>query len=476
MPLFSPQYRRLTASVMFYDARLTKRMSSLYQSMVKSKTCVIRRLSAQRSDCMGYYRFLQNKRASVEDILTFLSQRTCAGLQTLKQKHVLVVGDTTEISLKKQQASLLDKSLVGTLSDNKTPGFLAHVNMAIDAEDGRGHCLSDVQIWTRQKREEAGSYERDTRLPNEKESYRWIEGLRRSVALLEHTRCRTFIFDREADMINLFFFPRDHQTHLIVRSHYNRSIIVDGSPTSMQEYLQDLPVLGTYPLNIDLSDRKNLTKRTYSDRRARIAQMSVRAGAFDLALSKDQQLTYWMVDAIEQPLSVPAGEEPIHWRLITSHPSASFAQARQIIGWYEKRWMIEQLFRVFKKQGIGLEDSQLKYATAIQKLCVVALYAAFDVMRLTLARGNPQGQPCEEVFCEQQQQCLEKICPTLEGNTAKQKNPYPRSSLSWAAWIIARLGGWDGYQSQRPPGPITFKRGIDTFYTYFNAWIIFSSQ
>ena len=37
----------------------------------------------------------------------------------------------------------------------------------------------------------------------------------------------------------------------------------------------------------------------------------------------------------------------------------------------------------------------------------------------------------------------------MEGKTEKQKNQLPRNQLSWAAWVIARLGGWKGYQSQK---------------------------
>ena len=38
-------------------------------------------------------------------------------------------------------------------------------------------------------------------------------------------------------------------------------------------------------------------------------------------------------------------------------------------------------------------------------------------------------------------------------------------SLSWAVWVIARLGGWSGYASQRPSVPSTMSRGLKKFKT-----------
>lgn len=32
------------------------------------------------------------------------------------------------------------------------------------------------------------------------------------------------------------------------------------------------------------------------------------------------------------------------------------------------------------------------------------------------------------------------------------------------------MGGWKGYTSQRPPGPITLKRGLDSFMQIFIGW------
>ncbi|MEH2020973.1 hypothetical protein [Nostoc sp.] len=72
-------------------------------------------------------------------------------------------------------------------------------------------------------------------------------------------------------------------------------------------------------------------------------------------------------------------------------------------------------------------------------------------------------------FC-QQQQCLLGLQCSVEGDTQKLQNPYPQGCLPWATWIIARLGGWSGYLSQRPPGMPTLVRGLRQFESIFFGW------
>ncbi len=67
--------------------------------------------------------------------------------------------------------------------------------------------------------------------------------------------------------------------------------------------------------------------------------------------------------------------------------------------------------------------------------------------------------PASVAFDDEQQQCLSEIAPSYQGQTRKQQNPYPPASLPWATWLIARLGGWSGYRSQRPPPD-----------AYFSSW------
>ena len=86
-------------------------------------------------------------------------------------------------------------------------------------------------------------------------------------------------------------------------------------------------------------------------------------------------------------------------------------------------------------------------------------------MQLVQGRGEAgSNAPASRVFSPVEIIVLEVLARKFEGKTAKQKNPHPRHSLAWAAWCIARAGGWNGYASERPPGPITFARGLRRFH------------
>jgi hypothetical protein len=126
------------------------------------------------------------------------------------------------------------------------------------------------------------------------------------------------------------------------------------------------------------------------------------------------------------------------------------------------RWVIEQLFRVIKSQGLQLEDSQVASAERLVKLAAAATKAACIDIQLTQGRDGTDHMPASNVFTEPEVDTLAALGPTLAGSTERQQNSHQPLSLAWAAWIIARLGGWNCYY--KPPGPITFRRGMEQFY------------
>ena len=158
------------------------------------------------------------------------------------------------------------------------------------------------------------------------------------------------------------------------------------------------------------------------------------------------------------------------WRILTTHTITTYEAAIAIVNKYRQRWYMEQLFRLLKNKGFKIESSELETGWAIRKLTVMMLNSALRVMQLLLAYNNDESQPIEQVFNEEEIKCLEQVNETLQGETEKAKNKNNPKRLSWATWIIARLGGWKNYNSKRPPGPIILKTGLDNFNAMLQGW------
>jgi hypothetical protein len=179
-----------------------------------------------------------------------------------------------------------------------------------------------------------------------------------------------------------------------------------------------------------------------------------------------------IVEVKEKAETVPAGEKPIEWKLYTSHEVVTTEAALKIVEYYKCRWIIEDLFRVVKTKGLNYEKSELGSGEALRKLLIMTLMAAVQVIKLRQARDGRSDQKTGSVFSWMQVQCMKDLLPRFEGKTDKSKNPYPESNLAWAAWLIARLGGWKGFASQRPPGVITLYEGWVRFFNLFDGWAI----
>ena len=102
-------------------------------------------------------------------------------------------------------------------------------------------------------------------------------------------------------------------------------------------------------------------------------------------------------------------------------------------------------------------------------MVAIAAKAAAIVMQLVHARDGQQHQPAAISFSHDEIELIAQLNHKMQGKTDRQKNPYTPRSLAWAAWVIARLGGWHVYET-KPPGPITFHNGLRYFRTFFQGW------
>jgi hypothetical protein len=135
-------------------------------------------------------------------------------------------------------------------------------------------------------------------------------------------------------------------------------------------------------------------------------------------------------------------------------------------------WDIEQLFRTYKTQGFGIEDSQIETYEVMRKLAVAALVAALRTLQLVHARNGDTGQKLTDAIDAQDEPLVETLVRKLEGKTEKLKCRHAPGSLARLSWVVARLGGWNGYHSKsyKPAGPITTARGLIQFEAIRQGW------
>jgi hypothetical protein len=417
----------------------------------RQSVCLRRLAGGARSGIVGFGRFISNPRVTSEALIEGWS----AGLSAACEgRHVLAIQDTSEINFATTAGR--DRGL-GKIGKGGGRGVLLHPMLAMDA--GRGSVLGLVtgRVWTRDGPVATPHARRPL---SEKESERWLSIPEAAKAHLSGAAMVTEISDREGDIYAKWARVPGPSFHVLTRAMGDRRIREGGGK------LSSAPLTAGGAATVRLREQPG--------RPARDARLVIRYGQVTLKRPSAHEkglpkaLAVSLVEVAE--IDAPEGVAPILWRLLTTHAVDDDAAAWRILAWYQMRWTIEQFFRTLKQQGLQLEDSQLESAERLIKLTAIAAKAAVTIMQLVHARDGHSDQDAEIAFTPTEIETLKALIPELEGKTALQKNPHPSGSLAWAAWAIAKLGGWDGYPKSKPPGPITFRHGLQHFRSLAQGW------
>ena len=201
-------------------------------------------------------------------------------------------------------------------------------------------------------------------------------------------------------------------------------------------------------------------------RKAREAEFAVRLAR--VVLCKQQNgagrglrdtIDLVLVDVRE--VAVKAEGEQVDWRLLATDPVTSLEDARRIVGLYGMRWTMEEFFRTLKIGRLRHGRGRYQRASVHDQLNESSRSGGSHHHAARQSPRRNHRRQLADAFERADRRVLEAISTRLEGKTARQKNPYPEGYLAFAAWVIARLGGWTGYYGK--PGPQVMRRGLDDF-------------
>jgi Transposase DDE domain len=428
------------------DIRLDQRGAWVLQQVIKTQSLTLKTIGGKRGGEVAVNRFLGNRAVTPASILGPEIARTRAAAVG---RSILAVQDTTEVNFAGRARR---RKGLGPTNGADSPGFFIHPQIAVDAETGAVLGLCGAAIWTRAPGTTGVTRKRASA---DKESRRWLEGARCASQTLAGAATRIVVVgDRESDIYWLFA-NRPAGTELLVRAAQDRAL-EDGGHLKTAD--TSWPVLAT-------ADVRVAAKRIGAKggpQPERCARAEVRSGPVEVRAPRNGLADASAPDTVAlQLVSVreidpPPGAEPLVWWLLTTLPAATAQEALETVRLYRLRWRIEEVFRVLKTDGLDLEASQVTQSVRLFNLAAVGLIASVRILQLTDARDG-SSRPATDVIDAAALPAAAAIGRTLEGGTARQRNPFDHGSLAWLSWIVARLGGWNCYY--RPPGPKTMANG-----------------
>lgn len=436
----------------FQDARHGRRLRTMLEQFSNRVGGSIPFACQDWANTKAAYRLLSSDRVTERTILAGHFAATRSRSES-EDSPLLILHDTTTFTYNRADVaavgithrSFTKRNRDGLPQHYVVCGLQMHSSMVV-TPGGLPLGLASVHFWTRDRFKGCTAMKRKinpTRVPiEEKESRRWLDGLRRSSALIGKPERCVHIGDRESDIYELFCVAEEVGTHFLVRTCVDR-LAGDGKHTIAHE-MAETQVKGLH--RIEVRDRKGeLSEAILEIRYRRVLVLP--------PIGKQKQYPHLTLTVIHaQERGTPSGRDRIDWKLLTNLPVTSRKDAVEKLRWYTTRWKIETFHKILKS-GCKAEESKLRTAERIVNLIAVLCILSWRIFWITmLNRVQPAASP-DKAFTELEQYLLDELIPVRAGS-----GNVP--SLAGYIGKLARLGGYLARTHDPPPGNTVIWRGL----------------
>jgi hypothetical protein len=412
----------------------------------------------------GFYRFINNTRVTQSTFMEGYKN----GLASYSKKIMgqgeewFLIHDTMYVEYNNRELDL------GYTQDKDSNGLLLHHGLLLDNRHVPLGLLHQEVV--QRSREEFGKREMcKQKVIEDKESYKWITGIKAGQAFSEDTgRKLIHLLDREADIadvINLFLGDCTGGSGFIIRARHDRSTLTN----SQRACEENLSLFRLFKQIRESGHRKKI-KRTLRNKDGRPYEA--------VCWLRYQEYKF---RGVEKPITSvhleevsPTGESKItEWYLLTNLPVQSFEEAEQVVENYTKRWTVEDFHKCYKT-GCSIEKRQFD---SKDPLCTVIGFLALLAIQLLRSRYYARQDPeasFEIVVTQKEAQELarksaKKYLKPVDLTIAKE------GTVLWWVLLLGRMGGHQGYKSKGLPGWQTLWKGLTYFNTLLEGYVLQSS-
>jgi hypothetical protein len=424
--------------------RRTRRLVRLAEQVVSHPSGGFPEQTETWADLKAAYRLLDRAEVTFETV----AQRHWQQTRQRSAGRYLVLGDTTELDFGIHR----DIADLGPTGHGGGRGFLLHSGLLVAAE---GEEIFGLAGQTIHYRKPAPKQENTTqRLQRERESKVWGEVID-SVGPPSEGVELVHVLDRGADNFEVYCHCLEQQADWVVRvTQKQRHILTPaGERMPLKKYLGTLPLSGMYELSL----------RARPGQAARTAKLQVRHGALRVPppAHRSPYVKHINPGPIEmhvvevREVNAPPGIEPIEWILLTSLVVQDFEDAWVVIGYYEKRWLIEEWHKALKT-GCRVTERQLKTKQRLEAMVGLLSVVSVRLLQLKSAARAEPDRPARQMIPSRWIALLQ----------AARKHLKQRKSMTVGEFYreLAKLGGFIGRKSDGEPGWITIWRGWQKLY------------
>jgi hypothetical protein len=428
------------AQVALGDERLNRRAATLLETMSTHPDQSIPTKTSGLAEMTAAYRFFSNDRVDEQKLLAPHRQKTIERIQ--HEPVVLCLEDTTQLDFTTQRST----TGLGPLYKEFQRGLFLHAMLAVTPA-GVCHGVLEAKFYARaENRPELSAKELANRPPEDRESYRWIDGYQQMNALTQIcTGQMIYVADRESDFEGLLAAAQGQRGHLLIRARHDRLLDDDER---MWNTVWNSPVLGEQ--EFEMGARPG--------RAARTVRQTVRAMKITLPETEKRERPISFTVVIAQETNPPAGQEPVSWTLLTTLPVTTAEDVVRVIGYYRTRWVIEEYFKVLKT-GCAVEKLQLETAARLTVAISMYLIIAYRVLYLVKAGRDTPDVSCDAFLDKEEWEVAYQI-------EYKQKPPKTPPRLIDMIVAVAKLGGFIGRKGDGFPGAKTLWIGLGTIRNY----------
>jgi len=391
------------------------------------------------ADLKAAYRLFDQKHVTFQALCTphWRATRACA------PGTWLLIGDTTEVEfgIQRQVAGL------GPTGDGDGRGFFLHSSLMIHAETEEVAGLAGAELYHRVPAPPNESASAKKKRDRESEVWGRVVtqvGPPPAGARFVH------VFDAGADNYEVYCHLQLQRSDWVVRVAQHHRNVEDcmGRLMPLSDLVRQQPLAGTYRLA--LRARPGQPSRT-ANLQVRFAPLTMPVPTFASPFTKQCGIPSIPMFVVEvREVNAPAGVEPLRWVLLTSVEVKTFGQAWEVIGWYEKRPVVEDYHKCLKT-GTRVEERQYETSARLERVTGMLSVVAVRLLQMKfVARADPD-RPAEQLVPAAWLRMLGAI----------RKGRHKLDTVGQFFRSLAMLGGFLGRKGDGQPGWLTIWRGFE---------------